>query len=749
LQMTADHRLIGLPRGTFQRSAFLSQPIKREPSLSASLDIYSDFALTTLTSQRRKKRMTVELSRLAPDLIVIADPLLSPLEGFFSQLGYNCRVASSGSAAWHLSVAERLSYSNAGVWHRTLGEYIKRYSPLAAEFARDSFLQFEFDEIYFQKSGSIVVPATGFRWLDSLIIQAVRPATETLAARHSSLPDICLVGFAQELKQEAPWALHYPDWQHLPELVGAARALYAPWLSPALTGLAKAALSLGTVVITTKEDAILAGLAGRDGVLIQSGDQAARAMLLALDTEILDAAAHRRISELSSFGKALPRRYMRPGRRVSPLCSPVVVQYNTLSKMVLVRLNLKRNSRIEEVRLKSQDGRELNRLMPNEVQKLDPIFVLEGAAIADLEEIGQALILEMHDALGLVESKSIPVETFERLDAEIASVEQHGSTIRGAFWVVADRPAAAWGVGPEGETYRVRAGGAVPMPEVGGLAITFEVPAELSGGKPILISSRGSNAGAIFEHVVQRPFLSGKNEITGAVPYSPSAEKLKGIHTGERAWIIGNGPSVRPEDLSRIPKSDVIFAFNRFYLSYENHSLREDYVVSADMLMIDDFGQEMIDVASGLPLFVRLPAATQHLQSRYENLPPSDNRLPVFSSNIARSISIGGSSVYVALQIAHYMGIREVMLYGIDYSFNMRLRRDPRYPFPVSFDDSNHFIQSYRGAKPWCPPTWRDISAGFLNARVIYETTGGRVVNVTRGGRLETFTRRNFDEIIV
>jgi hypothetical protein len=116
--------------------------------------------------------------------------------------------------------------------------------------------------------------------------------------------------------------------------------------------------------------------------------------------------------------------------------------------------------------------------------------------------------------------------------------------------------------------------------------------------------------------------------------------------------------------------------------------------------------------------------------------------------NPAAFVGVGGSSVCVALQMAHYMGLRDVVLYGLDYSFSMKLQFDPRYPFPVSYDDGNHFITSYRSAKPWCPPTWRDISAGFLNARVAFETTGGRVRNATRGGRLETFARADFDAVV-
>lgn len=220
---------------------------------------------------------------------------------------------------------------------------------------------------------------------------------------------------------------------------------------------------------------------------------------------------------------------------------------------------------------------------------------------------------------------------------------------------------------------------------------------------------------------------------------------MKDCHVGKRAWIIGNGPSVRYDDLAAIPKGDVVFAFNRFYLSYDDHPLREDYVVSADTLMIQDFGQEMIDIAAGTPIFCTAPGQMDILRGDHVVLRPGRSYLPLFSLDPAQFVGVGGSSVFVALQMAWHMGIRDVALYGIDYSFSLTLTRDPRYPFPVAFDDNNHFIKAYRSAKPWCPPTWRDISAGFLNARVAFEMTGGRIVNATRGGKLETFERVDFD----
>ncbi len=42
---------------------------------------------------------------------------------------------------------------------------------------------------------------------------------------------------------------------------------------------------------------------------------------------------------------------------------------------------------------------------------------------------------------------------------------------------------------------------------------------------------------------------------------------LKDIHRGERCFIIGNGPSLKQTDLSRL-KDEFTFGMNRFYLMF-------------------------------------------------------------------------------------------------------------------------------------------------------------------------------------
>jgi hypothetical protein len=154
----------------------------------------------------------------------------------------------------------------------------------------------------------------------------------------------------------------------------------------------------------------------------------------------------------------------------------------------------------------------------------------------------------------------------------------------------------------------------------------------------------------------------------------------------------------------------------------------------------------MIDISTGLALFCHENVG--HLSGLFVEVRHFDNYLPIFSYDPAEFVSVGGSSAFVAMQLAHYMGIREIFLYGMDFTFTMNIVRDPRYPFPVSFDDNNHFIKGYRDSRPWCPPNWRDICSGFFNARLVLEASGGRILNATRGGKLEIFERIAFEEAV-
>lgn len=726
---------------------------------------------TSWLSPTRRTRLAAMLERGRPDLVIVTDPLLAPLVPELMMLRLPVHLIDDGEADWHTLVARRMPSVSAADWHLRMADLLRAqaaaWKPLLVGPARPGpDVEFTPDSRFFDKIPGVVMLATGHAGPDRLALTQADQALQRMRAQSLPPPEVALVGFAPDNGPTIEGAALHEGWMHLEGQVGSARALLLPVLSPPLAVIARAALAVGTPVVTTPAEAALAGLAGRTGLSTVGQDEMPAVLARLLDPELTGPAGWRAIAAAAAREKgapmpalpgmeAMPTRAAAPvlgprRRRILPIVGRPEVLYNPLSRMLLLRLQYRRDSGAEDVRLLDAHGTELIRLMPNvNERKFDPVRV-EGGVVTEIAALGDHLRVEVHDVGSCLQTLTIPVEDFVPLEAEIAWAHQEGVMLTGAFWI-SDAAAEAGGAGfvlSSGERQALpQVGPAHPLPEVGGRAHRFAVPLDLALKTPLQIGQRRAGPWRSVDVLEQRALVPTPALVSGARPAAPELAALRDRHAGQRGWIIGNGPSVRLEDLAAIPRDDVTFCFNRFYLSYDTHPLREDYVVSADTLMIADFGQDMIDRSTGLPLFCLAPAALPRLEGPHVVLPPFDGHLPLFSMDPATFVGVGGSSVFVALQMAHYMGLREVVLYGLDYSFSMKLQRDPRFPFPVSYDDGNHFIASYRSAKPWCPPTWRDISAGLLNARVAFETTGGRVRNATRGGRLETFERVDFDAV--
>ena len=720
-------------------------------------------------SPLRRRRLRDLLLRNRPDLVVVADPLLAPMASAITAAHCRIHLIDDNEADWHDLVARQMSSTTAAAWHQRMAQLLRSsaaaFAPLLqAPATPGAPLTFAGDERFFDKVSGIVCLASGYAEADNRVLERLGRSLRALVARGVPQPEVTLIGFANDAAGGIEGALLQENWAYLEGLVGSARALVLPVLSPALAEIAAAALVLGTPVVTSPADAARAGLSGVEGLSAVVPDEMPALIARLLDDDLTGAADWRAIAAAARARQTQPVPPPVPAldgpaglapprhRRIPPILRPPEVLYNPLSRMLLVRLHYRRDAGAEDVRLTDAQGNELIRLMANANEKrLDPVRV-EGGVVVALDDLGGSLTIALHDAAGCLQQITVPQEDFLPLQAEIAWASQDGVMLKGAFWLAdgAALPETTLGftlTSAEQQADLAEAP-AIAMPEIGGHAIAFSVPLGLVAKTPVQIERRLKGAWRNLERLGQRALLPTPALLSAAAEPSAELAELRDRHRGKRGWIIGNGPSVRLEDLAAIPEEDVKFCFNRFYLSYDQHPLREDYVVSADTLMIADFGQDMIGKSTGLPLFCLARAAMPQLEGPHVALTPFDGYLPLFSMNPAAFVGVGGSSVCVALQMAHYMGLRDVVLYGLDYSFSMKLQFDPRYPFPVSYDDGNHFITSYRSAKPWCPPTWRDISAGFLNARVAFETTGGRVRNATRGGRLETFERVDFDKAV-
>lgn len=229
----------------------------------------------------------------------------------------------------------------------------------------------------------------------------------------------------------------------------------------------------------------------------------------------------------------------------------------------------------------------------------------------------------------------------------------------------------------------------------------------------------------------------------------PELAIFKDVHKGERAFIIGNGPSITFEDLETLHKfNEKCIALNKIHKIFDSTLWRPNYICMSDARVISACESEMDLITKNSIVFMadrfcysdvgRLNNVQYvHLKSEYF-LP----NLPGFSVDITKGTNWGGSVTYdLALQIAVYMGFSEIYLLGIDHNNVGEVTNEKNHFIPNYFTKEEEEI--YKGVVA----NFESMNLAYKKAELFSRTHGFRIYNATRGGKLETFERVNFDSL--
>lgn len=123
--------------------------------------------------------------------------------------------------------------------------------------------------------------------------------------------------------------------------------------------------------------------------------------------------------------------------------------------------------------------------------------------------------------------------------------------------------------------------------------------------------------------------------------------------------------------------------------------------------------------------------------------------VPRFSFDPARRVYCGQSVTLTNIQLAYFLGFREVYLIGMDFSYVIPESAIRKGELITSTeDDPNHFHPAYFGAgKTWKDPHLDRIQIGYEYARDIFAADGRKIINATKGGKLEVFPRIDYETL--
>lgn len=227
---------------------------------------------------------------------------------------------------------------------------------------------------------------------------------------------------------------------------------------------------------------------------------------------------------------------------------------------------------------------------------------------------------------------------------------------------------------------------------------------------------------------------------------------LRDRHKGQRCFVLGNGPSLRGVDVSRLV-GEAVFTVNHFYLHPALEILAPTYYCISDNSFFDErsnplWHRNLMRLPTTTSLFLpiglrrRLRTALGGRDNIYYLR--MDDRREIWCDGTmsldASGVLPTGDTVILdfCLPLAHFMGFAEIYLLGCDTDFG-----------PT--EEAAHFYDRQtpgRSARYHREIWYSNVTRSYEVARDVFEASGRRLFNVTDGGRLNVLPRVTLDEVL-
>ncbi len=217
---------------------------------------------------------------------------------------------------------------------------------------------------------------------------------------------------------------------------------------------------------------------------------------------------------------------------------------------------------------------------------------------------------------------------------------------------------------------------------------------------------------------------------------------LKNKHAGERAVLVCNGPSLNQMDLRFLRKQTCI-GLNKIFLGLKKFGFYPKYYVAVNDLVIEQSAAQLKDlncikfISQRNARHVPESALLHHIRT---HRPPQQ-----FCTDITQGLNEGYTVTYAALQIACYLGFKEVVIVGMDHRY--AYHGLPNETHLLSGDDPNHFAPDYFGGQRWDNPDLVNSESSYKLARQVFAADGRRIIDATLNGACDIFEKQPYTEV--
>ena len=221
---------------------------------------------------------------------------------------------------------------------------------------------------------------------------------------------------------------------------------------------------------------------------------------------------------------------------------------------------------------------------------------------------------------------------------------------------------------------------------------------------------------------------------------NPRLSHLHNRHKGERCVLVGNGPSLNGMKLDFL-RQEYVIGLNKIFLGFSKFHFYPRYYVAVNAKVISQSADEIKKINCvkflsdhGSKGIVPEDALTYHINT---SRPPDR-----FCTNIAQGVCEGWTVTFAAMQIAYFLGFKEVVLIGLDHRF--KYSGQPNEAKFLKGKDPNHFSSDYFKDQYWDNPDFPHMEESYQIARSVFEQDNRRIIDATVGGACTVFEKVDY-----
>jgi hypothetical protein len=219
---------------------------------------------------------------------------------------------------------------------------------------------------------------------------------------------------------------------------------------------------------------------------------------------------------------------------------------------------------------------------------------------------------------------------------------------------------------------------------------------------------------------------------------------LRNLYENKRCFIIAMGPSLKMSDIELL-KNEITFSMNSVCKIFDKtewrptfYGIQDRFVYSKMEKIITKYfkNESNVFVSDELDRLYEIPSnyikfpfnSVYHLYDQQFGKFYSK-----FSSNAYSIVYDGYSITYSLIQIAIFMGFKEIYLLGTDCNYKKNA--------------DNHFVESGHYDKREYL-NYDKMITGYKAAKQYADKNDIKIVNCTRGGMLEVFERKAIEDVL-